>query len=124
MLLLQQPKDILTIIFKMIGSYKELTILRMVSKQFKYSISKRHIISLKVNSKNISLFWKLSKQLLKVDCSKTKLSNLPCLPNCRILDCSQNKLTKLPFLPNCRILDCSENQLTKLPELPLNKELF
>ena len=47
-----------------------------------------------------------------------RLTDLPDLPNCRLLDCSANALTSLPRLDACVILNCSLNKLTTLGPLP------
>ena len=61
--------------------------------------------------------------LEKLDCSYTKITDLPELPNLRELYCYHTPLTVLPELPQCQKLYCSYTKITDLPELPNLREL-
>src|SRR5436853_405700 len=61
--------------------------------------------------------------VIELDCYGKSLTNLPELPNCKILDCSWNKLKNLPKLSQCEYLNCNTNQLINLPKLSQCKYL-
>ena len=60
----------------------------------------------------------LLSHIIYLNCAHRQLTNLPDLPNCKVLHCSNNKLTDLPNLSNCKKLHCSYNRLINLPNLP------
>jgi Leucine-rich repeat (LRR) protein len=57
---------------------------------------------------------------MKLDCSHTRISELPELPEeLRKLNCSYTRIRSLPNLPaNLHYLDCSYTRLLKLPKMP------
>ena len=59
--------------------------------------------------------------LVTLDCSNNKLTQLPCLPNPNVqhIRCTNNQLTSLPFLPASLVsMDCSGNKIKFVFDLP------
>ena len=79
-----------------------------------------------VHFKNLTYLPDLTRfiYLETLDCTYSKLTNLPDLPDSLILlNCSENKLISLPDLPKTlKHLNCQNNKLTNLPYLPENLE--
>ena len=59
----------------------------------------------------------ISEHIIELVCFDRQLTELPDLPNVKLLNCSNNQLTTLPEIPNVRNLYCSNNQLTKLGQV-------
>ena len=99
-----------------------------------------------INNNKLSTIDELKNlnNLIVLDCSYNKLTNLYNLPdtyelNCRNnllrnisylkksikiekLDCSFNNIDKIPIIKNLKIIHCNNNKLFSLPELPsINK---
>jgi hypothetical protein len=65
-----------------------------------------------------------NSKILNFDCSFTKLTHLPQLPNIEILNCSNNKLTSIDNLNNIRFLNCENNKLIYLNNISSVRHLI